>query len=82
LPQLKPLGYKAINLGSDTLVVLMEAIRLTEELVGRAANPHFVDRHPADVTALWADISKAKNLLGWWLQIFRRQGMEQSGRFA
>jgi UDP-glucuronate 4-epimerase len=72
---LKPLGCEAINLGSDTPVVLMEAIRLTEELVGRAANLNFVDRHPADVTATWADIRKAENLLGWRPRVSLREGI-------
>jgi UDP-glucuronate 4-epimerase len=35
---LRPLGYEVINLGSDRPVVLMDAIRLMEELVGKKAN--------------------------------------------
>lgn len=62
---LNPLGYKVINLGSDQPVVLMEAIRLMEELVGKKAQIEFRPRHLADVPATWADISKAERLLGW-----------------
>ena len=60
---LKPLGYEVINLGSDQPVVLMDAIRLVEELVGKRANIEYKPRHPADVLATWADISKAEELL-------------------
>ncbi len=62
---LKPLGYEVINLGSDEPVVLTEAIRLVEERIGQTARVVSKPRHPADVHATWADISKAERLLGW-----------------
>lgn len=62
---LRPLGHEVINLGSDEPVVLMDAIRLIEGLVGREAALEHVPLHPADVTATWADIGKAGRLLGW-----------------
>lgn len=62
---LQPVGFEIINLGSDRPVVLMEAIRLVERLVNRTAQLDFHPRHPADVLATWADISKAERLLHW-----------------
>ncbi|MDA2936972.1 GDP-mannose 4,6-dehydratase [Acidobacteria bacterium AH-259-A15] len=62
---LKPLGYEIINLGSDEPVVLLDAIRLLEKMVGKGARIQFKPRHAADVLATWADISKAERLLGW-----------------
>ena len=62
---LKPLGYEVINLGSDAPVVLMDAIRLIEALIGKKAVIVNTARHPADVSATWADISKARRLLDW-----------------
>ncbi len=58
-------GYEVINLGSDKPIVLNDAIRLVEELVGKQARVRHEGRHPADVEATWADISKARRLLGW-----------------
>ena len=58
-------GYQVINLGSDRPIVLNDAIRLIEELVGRKASVRHEPRHPADVDATWADISRARSLLGW-----------------
>ena len=58
-------GYEIINLGSDKPIVLNDAIRLIEQLVGREAVVRYEPRHPADVEATWADISKARRLLGW-----------------
>ena len=57
--------YEIINLGSDTPVVLMDAVRLVESLTGKKAQLKFLPMHSADVPATWADISKAESLLGW-----------------
>jgi len=72
---LKPLGYEVINLGSDRPVVLMDAIRLVEELVGQKAKLEYRSRHPADVPATWADIGKAERLLDWRPQVAFRDGV-------
>jgi len=56
-------------------VVLMDAIRLVEELVGKKANIEYRPRHPADVLATWADIGKAERLLEWRPQSTFREGV-------
>lgn len=68
-------GYEIINLGSDTPVVLMDALRLVEELTGQTATLHYQPRHPADVLATWADITRAEQLLGWRPQTSFRDGV-------
>jgi nucleoside-diphosphate-sugar epimerase len=65
LSALQPLGYQVINLGGDEPVVLMDAIRLIEDRVGRRAKVHHEPRHPADILATRADIGRAESLLGW-----------------
>jgi UDP-glucuronate 4-epimerase len=72
---LKPLGYEVINLGSDEPVVLMDAIRLVEELTGREAKLENKPRHPADILATWADIGKAERVLGWRPQTRFKEGV-------
>jgi len=72
---LRPLGYEILNLGSDTPVVLMDAIRLVERLVGREAHIIYHEAHPADVRATWADISKAERLLRWRPQTTFEEGV-------
>ena len=57
--------------------MLNDAIRLVEELVGKRANIEHKPRHPADVMATWADISKAERLLGWRPQFTFREGVAQ-----
>ncbi len=62
---LRPVGYEIINLGSDRPVVLSDAIRVVERLLGQRAIIRYEPRHPADVPATWADIRKAERLLDW-----------------
>lgn len=62
---LKPLGFEIINLGSDQPIVLQDAIQLIERVVDRRAQIDFMPRHSADVLATWADLRKARQLLGW-----------------
>ena len=73
---LKPLGYEIINLGSDKPIVLLDAIRFIEEMVGKEANLDFRPRHPADVMATWADITKAVELLEWSPEHDFKEGLE------
>ncbi|MBC7105107.1 MAG: GDP-mannose 4,6-dehydratase, partial [Firmicutes bacterium] len=74
---LKPMGYEVINLGSDRPVVLMDAIRLIEELVGKKARLEYRPRHPADVPATWADIAKARRVLDWQPQVRLEEGLRR-----
>jgi UDP-glucuronate 4-epimerase len=77
LAALKPMGYEVINLGSDKPIVLMEALWLAEELLGKKANVEFMDRHPSDVLATWAAISKAEKLLSWRPETPFEEGLRQ-----
>jgi nucleoside-diphosphate-sugar epimerase len=58
-------GFSVINLGSDSPIRLMDVIRMIEAELGRRAQLDFRPAHPADVQATWADISRARALLGW-----------------
>jgi len=73
--------FEIINLGSDQPVVLMDAIRLVEELVGKKARIEHRPRHPADVLATWADISKAERLLNWRPECTFREGVARLVRW-
>lgn len=62
---LKPLGYEIINLGGHETITISELLTKIEQRVGKKARIDYIPRHPADVEANWADVSKAKTLLGW-----------------
>lgn len=54
-----------INLGNNRPVKLNDLIKTIEEITGKIAKIIAKPRHPADVPLTYADISKAKKLLGW-----------------
>ena len=78
IASIKPLGFEAINLGSDTPIVLVDAIRQFEAAIGREANFRFLPRHRADVKATWANIDKARRLLGWQPQVTFAEGVRHT----
>jgi nucleoside-diphosphate-sugar epimerase len=75
---LKPTGYEIINLGSDHPVKLKYVIRLLEKNLGKKAKIKHLPRHPADVTATWAHIEKARKLLGWRPKTSIEQGVKKT----
>jgi len=76
IASLKDVGYEVINLGSDTPTVLMDVVRYIEERVGKEAVIEYQERHKADVTATWANIEKARSMLGWEPQTTWQQGVD------
>ena len=66
---LKPLGYEIINLGGHETIRINQLIAMLEELIGRKAQVIRQPAHPADMLANWADIQKARRLLGWEPQV-------------
>jgi len=78
---LKPLGYEIINLGSDHPVKLKYVIKLLEKNLGKKAKVRRLPRHPADITATWADIRRAKKLLSWKPRTFIEEGVEKTVRW-
>jgi len=75
---IKPLGFEVINLGSDRPVKLNHVIRLIEQYLGKKAQIEFHPRHLADVLATWADITKAKALLGWQPLVSIEEGIQKT----
>jgi len=57
--------YEVINLGSYRTVTLMEMIATLEEALGRRANLVKSPEQPGDVPITYADIAKARDLLGY-----------------
>jgi UDP-glucuronate 4-epimerase len=73
---LKPLGYEIINLGGHELIKINELIRMLEERLGRKAQVVYQPLHPADALANWANVEKAKALLGWEPQVSLNEGVD------
>jgi len=75
---LKPVGFEIVNLGSDRPVKLQQIIKTIEGLLGREAVIQSRPGHPADVPATWADLTKARRLLGWSPQMTWEEGLDQT----
>ncbi len=74
---LRPLGYEIINLGGHEVITMNALIRMLEEIIGKEAIIEHHPPNPADMLTNWADVSKAKRLLGWSSQVDLRQGVQR-----
>jgi UDP-glucuronate 4-epimerase len=74
---LKPTGYEIINLGGHEVITINDLIKLTEELIGRKAIVRYGPPNLADMFQNWADVSKAREMLGWQPQLTLREGIGQ-----
>ena len=72
-------GYEIINLGGGRNPVTLNAIiERLESLLGKKAKIDNKPFHIADIKETWADIDKAKNLLGWEPRVSLDEGLEKS----
>ena len=71
-------GYETINLGYGSPVALNRVIRLIEEAVGKAASIEHQERHAADPMMTWADINRARNVLGWTPDVGIEEGIRRT----
>jgi UDP-glucuronate 4-epimerase len=76
LSALKPLGYEIINLGGDQPASINDLIGKIEALLGRSADIERLPPAPGDMPATWADIGKARRVLGWEPGTSLDQGLE------
>ena len=58
-------NYELINLGNDQTVTLSQMIEIIEAVVGKKAIVDRQPEQPGDVPQTWADVTKAKKLLGY-----------------
>lgn len=73
----KKLGYEIINLGGgNDPHSLLDMIQLFEKFTGKKAVLELSSKVKADMDVTWADISKAKRLLGWEPKIGFEEGMK------
>ena len=71
--------YEVINLGNSDTVTLVEMIRALEEALGKQATIDWQPEQPGDVPQTWANVTKARDLLGYEPRTPFRDGMR---RFA
>jgi UDP-glucose 4-epimerase len=58
-------SYEVFNIGTGKGSSVLEVIHAFEEVSGRKLNYKIVDRREGDITAAYADTTKANQVLGW-----------------
>jgi UDP-glucuronate 4-epimerase len=75
---LRPLGYEVINLGGHETITMNEMTRVLERFLGRKANVEHYPLNKADMLSNWANVDKARRLLGWEAQVNLEEGMRRA----
>jgi UDP-glucuronate 4-epimerase len=70
-------NYEVINLGNDQTVTLSEMIETIETVVGKSAIINRLPEQPGDVPQTWANVSKAKKLIGYEPSTTFKDGVKQ-----
>jgi UDP-glucuronate 4-epimerase len=77
----RQLGYEIINLGESRTVALHELVSLIEHAAGRKAEIRWLPPQPGDVPRTFADISKARRLIGYHPRVPIEEGIERFVRW-
>jgi len=70
-------GFEIYNLGESQTTTLKELIHMIEEALRKKANIEWLESQPGDVSITYADISKAKRLLGYQPKINMEEGIKR-----
>ncbi len=65
------------NIGGGSRVSLVDAIRELEKIIGKKAILQHIEKQKGDVTDTYADITKAKNLLGYNPKVSIGEGLRK-----
>ena len=71
-------SFQTINLGNDRPVSVNDVIGNIESAIGRSALVQYQERHDADPALTWADIGRAKRLLGWVPEVAIEDGIRRT----
>ncbi|MEZ6095687.1 MAG: GDP-mannose 4,6-dehydratase [Pirellulaceae bacterium] len=79
---LKPVGYEIFNLGGGNRPITLNLIiEKLEQLLGKKAKIEHKEFHKADIKSTWANIDKAREMLGWSPQVELDEGLEACVRW-
>jgi UDP-glucuronate 4-epimerase len=70
-------GFEIYNLGESQTTSLKELIGLIEEALGRKAKVELLEPQPGDVSITYADITKAKRMLGYQPKVNMEEGIKR-----
>ncbi len=67
--------FEIINLGESQTIMLLDLIEHLEQALGKKARLRFLPEQPGDMSITYADISRARQLLGYSPQIPFKEGI-------
>lgn len=70
-------GFEIYNLGESQTTSLLELVRLIEEAFGKKANIEMLESQPGDVSVTYANITKARQMLGYQPKIKIEEGIKR-----
>jgi UDP-glucuronate 4-epimerase len=70
-------SFRVYNLGESQTILLRELIQTIEEAVGKPAQIHQIEEQPGDVKQTFADISRAREELGYNPRVPVAEGVRQ-----
>jgi UDP-glucuronate 4-epimerase len=74
---LKPLGFEIFNLGGHEVIRMNALIGMLEELTGKKAIVEHLPPNPGELLTSQADVTKARQLLGWEPQVGLLEGVKR-----
>jgi UDP-glucuronate 4-epimerase len=75
---LKEVGYEIFNLGSDSPYAVNDMLAILSRQIGKQPIIERRPAHPADVPQTWADVTKARQILGWEPRVAFEEGLARS----
>jgi nucleoside-diphosphate-sugar epimerase len=74
----QPGQYHYFNLSTEKPTTVVEIVKLIEAKIGKTAQVKHFPARPGDPMVLYADASKAKNILGWKAEVSIEQGLDET----
>jgi UDP-glucose 4-epimerase len=74
----EPAYYDFVNIGTGAGYSVLEIVKIFEEVNNLKINYKIENRRAGDVTAIYADVQKAKQLLGWQSKYSIAQALESA----
>jgi UDP-glucose 4-epimerase len=68
---------ETVNIGSGRHISVNELLDLLSAITGRAAHPVYQEKIAGDVSDTWADVDRARRLLGWQPKVRLEDGLRR-----
>ena len=73
----KRFDFEVFNLGSSKMVELRKLVSLIEDSLGKKAKMRYLPEQAGDLPLTYADITKARRMLGYNPQVKIEEGIER-----